>query len=68
MSPLNSRNIVDPTQLIGYDPDQKVQTNNNYYYFLLEVFSLCKIVIFCSWNTSVTVFMLCGFLHFLGWK
>ena len=68
MSPLNSRNIVDPTQLIGYNPDQRVQKNNNYYFFLLEVFSLCKIVIFCSWHASVTVFTLCGFLHFLGWK
>lgn len=47
MFPLNSRNIVDPTQL---DPDQKVQTNC----LLLVVFSLCKVVMFCSWNTSVT--------------
>ena len=68
MFPLNSRNIVDPTQLIGNDSDQKVHTNNNFYYFLLGVFSLCKIVIFCSWNTSVTVFMLCCFLRFLGWE
>ena len=29
----NSRNIVDPTQLIGYDSDQKVHTNNNFYFF-----------------------------------
>ena len=64
----NSRNIVDPTQLIGYDSDQKVHTNNNFCYFLLVVFSLCRIIIFCSWNTSVTVFMLCCFLRFLGWK
>ena len=64
----NSRNIVDPTQLIGYDSDQKVHTNNNFYYFLLEVFSLYKIVIFCSWNASITVFMRCCFLRFLGWK
>ena len=27
MSPLDSRNIVDPTQCLGYVPDQKVQTN-----------------------------------------
>ena len=25
--PLNSRNIVDPTLFIGYNPDQKIQTN-----------------------------------------
>ena len=68
MFPLNSRNIVDPTQLIGYDSDQKVHTNNNFCYFLLVVFSLCRIIIFCSWNASVTVFMLCCFLRFLGWK
>ena len=41
-SPLNSSNVVDPTKLIGYDPDQKVQTNSNCYYFLLVVLSLCK--------------------------
>ena len=27
MSPLNSRNIVNPTQCLGYVPDQKAQTN-----------------------------------------
>ena len=26
-SPLNSMHTVGPTQLVGYNPDQKVQTN-----------------------------------------
>ena len=48
---LSLKNIVELTQFIGHDPDQKVQTN----YPLSVVSSKYKIVIFCSFgNTSAT--------------
>ena len=40
----NSRNILDPTQLIAYDPDEKVHTNFIASFISLVFVHNCKIL------------------------